>query len=287
MKQPDKTVGLVLGGGLVRGLAHVGVVTVLEEAGIPIHLIAGASAGSIVGAGYAAGLGAAKLREMALRLRWWHLGVPVIPLRGFVSFVKLERWLTGFIGDITFDQLETRFTAVTTDIDTGERVALQQGRVAHAVRASCSIPGLVTPVKIDGRYLVDGAISDNLPVAVVRDLGVNYVIAVDVMQPKVRRRWGALGYGFAGIELLIEHSGSGGLPADCQITPNLAGATYFRFARVNDLIARGEAAARAALPQIKADLYGSTDFADYTPKNLWQSVPSADHRSGEKPKPSA
>jgi NTE family protein len=262
MKQSDKTVGLVLGGGVVRGLAHVGVVTVLEEAGIPIDLVAGASAGAIVGAGYAAGLGAARLREMALKLRWWHLGVPVIPLRGFVSFVKLEKWLTGFIGDISFDQLETRFTAVTTDIDTGERIALEQGRVATAVRASCSIPGLVTPVKIDGRYLVDGAISNILPVTAVRDMGADYVIAVDVMQPKVRRRWGALGYGFAGIELLIGHSGSGGLPADYLVTPNLAGATYLRFARVNDLIARGEAAARAALPQIKADLYGSTDFAD-------------------------
>jgi len=254
MNQPDKKVGLVLGGGVVRGLAHVGVVTVLEEAGIPIHLIAGASSGAIVGAAYAAGLGTARLREMALKLRWRHVGIPVIPLRGFVSFVKLEKWLTGFIGDITFDQLETRFTAVTTDIDTGERVALQQGRVATAVRASCSIPGLVTPVKIDGRNLVDGALSNNLPVTVVRDQGADYVIAVDVMQPTVRRHWGALGYGFAGIELLIEHSGSGALLADCLITPNLAGATYFRFSRINDLITRGEAAAQAALPQIKRDL---------------------------------
>jgi NTE family protein len=255
MSKTNKKVGLALSGGVVRGLAHVGVVNVLEAAGIPIDVIAGTSAGAIVGAGYAAGLKAGELREMALSLRWYHIAIPVIPLRGFVSFVKLERWMMGLVGDLTFDQLRIPLAAVTADIETGERVSVTQGRVAPAVRASCSVPGIVTPVKIDGRYLVDGAIVDNLPVAVARAMGAEYVIAVDVMEPTLRRRWGPVGYGFAGIEMLIERAGGGGQFADCLLTPELAGATYIRFSRIHDLIARGEAAARAALPKIKADLF--------------------------------
>jgi NTE family protein len=254
MSKTNKKVGLALGGGVVRGLTHVGVINVLEEAGIPIDVIAGTSAGAIVGAAYAAGSTAVQLREMALALRWYHLAVPVIPLRGFVSFLGLERWVIKHMGDFTFDQLQIPFAAMTTDIETGERVALTQGRVPPAVRASCSVPGIVTPVKIDGRHLVDGAMSDNLPVLAARELGADYVIAVDVMQPKLRRGWGPLGYGFMGIELLVERSGSGDRLADCLLTPELAGATYLRFSRIHDLIARGEAAARAALPRIRADL---------------------------------
>ena len=254
MSKTDKKVGLALGGGLVRGLAHVGVIAVLEEAGIPIDVIAATSAGAIVGAGYAAGLKAGELREMALGLRWYHIAIPVIPLRGFVSFVKLERWMMQLVRDLTFDQLAIPFAAVTTDIETGETVPVTEGRVAPAVRASCSVPGIVTPVRIDGRYLVDGAITDNLPVLAARELGAEYVIGVDVMQPTLRRQWGPIGYGFAGIELLIERAGGGAPLADCLLMPELAGATYIRFSRIHDLIARGEAAARAALPRIRADL---------------------------------
>jgi NTE family protein len=140
---------------------------------------------------------------------------------------------------------------VATDLDSGEPVVLKHHRLAPAVRASCSIPGLVTPIRMNGRRLVDGGVSDNLPVSAVRELGANYVIGVDLCQPARRRFLGPLGAGFTSLEILVRQAGGGIHTADCLITPELSGFSYARFSRRAELMARGEKAAEEKLPEIK------------------------------------
>jgi NTE family protein len=251
--QPS-AVGLALGGGAVRGLAHVGVLTVLEREGIPIHCVAGASVGSVIGAIYCATGDIEPFRELARTVRWRDVARPTWPVRGWITFERLERWLAGLVGDLSFDELRLPFACVATDLESGEPVVLREGRVAAAVRASCSIPGLVAPVRRDGRWLGDGGVSDNLPVAATRAVGADYVIGVDICLPTYRGRWGPFGVGFSGLESAIRNAGGGVRSADCLITPDLAGFSYVRFTRRDELIARGAAAAEAALPRIRAAL---------------------------------
>lgn len=249
-----KRVGLALGGGAVRGLAHLGALAVLEREGIPIDCVAGTSVGSVVGAAYCAGLRAEKLKDIAAQAEWRTLASLTWPTQGFVSFAKLERWLVALLGDLDFEQLALPFIAVATDMENGQPVFLREGRLAPAVRASCSVPGIVTPVKMDGRLLGDGGISDNLPIAAVRVLGADYVIGVDICRPALRRRWGPLGLGFTALETLVQRVGGGLEAADCLISPDLSGFSYVRFSQREELIARGAQAAEQQLALIQAAL---------------------------------
>ncbi len=165
-----KRVGLALGGGGARGMAHVGVIRVLEREGIPIDCIAGTSAGSLAGAAYAGGIRGHDLVELALRLRWRDIVRPVWPRQGFVSFARLEDFVAELLGDPEFADLEIPYAAMAADLATGEQVVLKEGRVAPAVQASCSVPGIATPVAIDGRLLADGGVVNNLPISAVRAL---------------------------------------------------------------------------------------------------------------------
>ena len=248
-----KRVGLALGGGVARGLAHVGVLNVLDRAGIPIDCVSGASAGSIMGAVYCAGWSMERIRQEAQKIRWHHLASPTWPLRGLVSFHKLERWIVGKLGDLTFADLKIPFAAVATDLQTFEPVVLRQGRLASAVRASCSFPGFVTPIEIEGRLLCDGFVTDIVPVSAVRAMGADYVIGVDILAPAIRKRWGALGYFVAGVEIMAQKAGQGVVQADCTISPDLAGVNYLSF-DYKRLVALGERAAEAQLPIIQASL---------------------------------
>ncbi len=250
-----KKVGLALGGGVAHGLAHVGVLLALERAGIPVDCIAGTSAGALIGAFWAAGWPAAAIHREALKLGWRHLARPAWPGRGgLISFFQLERYLACKLGDPTFADLPKCFAAVATDLDTGESVALTSGRVAAAVHASAAVPGVVVPVEINGRLLGDGGVSDNLPVAVARTLGADYVIGVSVLGLHLRRARGALGRGLAAIENAVRWAGGGLRLADCLIEPDIASYSYVRFRHRHELIALGEAAAEARVPEIKAAL---------------------------------
>jgi len=251
-----KRVGLALGGGVGRGLAHIGVLSVLERAGIPIDCVSGTSAGSIVGAVYCAGWSLERIREEARRIRWRQLASPVWPSRGLVSFDKLERWLVAKLGDISFAELKIPYAAAVTDLKTFEPVTLREGRLAPAVRASCSFPGLVTPTELDGRLLCDGFVSNSVPVSAVRALGADYVIGVDILAPAIWSRWGALGYFVAGYEIMAQKAGQGYQAADCLISPDLAGVSYLRL-DYEKLAALGERAAEEKLPAILAALRGA------------------------------
>jgi NTE family protein len=166
------------------------------------------------------------------------------------SFKRLERLLIGEIGDITFADLKLPYAAVATDLHTGEMVVINHGRVAPAVRASCSVPGIVEPALIDGRLLVDGNYSNSTPVSVVREMGAEYVIGVDIFTPTLRDYLGPIGYAIAGFEILVQAAGGGITTADCLISPDLKGKTYVRFSKREQLLELGKEAAREKLPAI-------------------------------------
>ena len=254
MTNTRKKVGLALGGGVARGPAHIGVLSVLEEANIPIDCVAGTSAGSIIGAVYCAGLGLAQMRKLAQQMSWQQIISPVWPQRGLVSFKRMEPWIEAYIGDLCLEDLPIPMAAVVTDVYSGEPVVLQEGCLATAVRASSSVPGVVEPAEINGRLLCDGGISANVPIDAARQLGADYVIGVDLFAPEYDGRGGPLGIGFSAVETLIRNSGSGTKKADCLIVPAINDHSYMRFAQGDAYIALGEAAARQKLPQILADL---------------------------------
>jgi NTE family protein len=249
-----RRIGLALGGGVVRGLAHVGVLEALEEAGIPIDFISGTSAGAVVAACYAAGIEMHDLMNFARRFSWLRLLRPVWPKRGLVSFAGMRQLLTRYLGDLAIEDLKLPLVIAATDIERGEPVYLRQGPLAPAVQASCSVPGFVTPVEWQGRWLAEGAMSDMVPVSILRQMGADYVIGVDIFSHKVRHWLGPLGYLMGGFEIALERSGLGLVQADCCITPELAGETYLRFSRREELFELGRRATLEQLPAILGDL---------------------------------
>jgi NTE family protein len=249
-----KKVGLALGGGSTRGLAHLGVIGVLEDAGISIDLVAGTSLGSIIGAVYCAGYSSTKAIQVAAHMGWWKIAALTWPSGGFFSLNPLERFLVRQLGNISFSDLKIPLAVVATDIDTGKEVILCEGPLAPAVRASSSIPGIIVPARLNGRRLVDGALANTVPVSVVRRMGADYVIAVDILPHSVRKFWGPFGVGFAALEILIQNAGGGLQQADCLIRPDLAGSSYWRFSRWKYLYELGRKQALEILPQIKTAL---------------------------------
>ncbi len=180
----DKKIGLALGGGAARGIAHVGVLKVLVESGIPIHMIAGASSGALFGALYAGGLGIEAMEAACRRAGWNRLVKLALTRRGAVSGESMERLIEEAIGPKEFSGLSIPFAVVASDLKTGERVVIREGSVAKAVHASSAIPGVFVPVHINGKLLSDAMVTDNVPVDVVAEMGADVVIAVDVI-PKV------------------------------------------------------------------------------------------------------
>jgi NTE family protein len=176
-------IGYALGGGGARGLSHIGVIKVLEEHGIFPDVIAGTSIGALVGALYASGLRAGDI-ERALRLDLRRLALLAdvrLSFSGLVQGKRVASALKSFLGDLTFSDLKIPFACVATDIIHGQQVVIRTGPVITAVRASISVPGIFTPVKVRGRYLVDGGLVNMVPVSTCRELGAEYVIGVNVI----------------------------------------------------------------------------------------------------------
>ncbi|MGC4014827.1 MAG: patatin-like phospholipase family protein [Luteolibacter sp.] len=179
--------GLALSSGGARGLAHVGVLEVLEEAGIEIHAIAGSSMGAYVGALWAAGFSGKQLEDLAAEMndsrQMWKLADPLIPpLKGLFKGEKAKKHLSRSVGDLKIEDLERRLMIITFDLDTCERLVVRSGSLADAVHASCAMPGVVAPVSFKGRRCADGGVVDPVPVGALRRFGdVDRVIAVSTL----------------------------------------------------------------------------------------------------------
>jgi NTE family protein len=177
-------IGWALSGGGVRGLAHIGVLKVLEREGFPIHVLTGTSMGGFIGALYATGRSAAELETEALRLSSPRQLLPLLelawPRRGLFHVGSLTRYIDRWLGEWTFDQLRFPLAVVAVDLDAGEKVVLREGSLSSAVQATTAVPGLLGPLRRGKQLLVDGGVLDNLPADVARDMGADVVVAVDV-----------------------------------------------------------------------------------------------------------
>lgn len=248
---------LTLGGGAVRGTAHIGVLKSFEEEGIPIDLVVGTSSGSLIGSLYAGGLSPARMEELMGSVGWFDLAEPCWPRGGFLTTRRMRAFFDRLIGPVTFDQLKIPFACVAGDATTGQEVILREGPVCDAVRASSAIPGIFKPVEVDGRLLVDGVVVNNVPASVARALGADLVIAVDITEyhfaPRPPRSLAEAV--MRAFDIMARQTINASLEwADVVIRPQVGGLNGFSFKSAGEYASRGYAAARAAMPEIKARL---------------------------------
>ena len=176
-----------MGGGVARGIAHIGVLKVLQAYKVPIDYIVGTSSGSLVGAAYASGMDVSMIEQLALHIHWGDLLKFAFFRPGFVSEEAIEEFVNKYIGDLNIKELRIPFAAVATDIRTGEEVVISEGKLSRAVAASSAFPGFFSPADIEGRFLIDGGLAANVPVDIVRQMGAEYVIASNVIPTKYVR----------------------------------------------------------------------------------------------------
>jgi NTE family protein len=252
-----KKIGLALGGGAVRGFAHLGVIQALLREGIPIDYVAGTSVGSIIGAAYCSGMSLEEILRISKKINWRNIVRPHWGNQGIVSFRGIRTMIDEIFDEPSFEGLQTPFAVVTTDIDADEGVVISEGPVAPAVEASCSVSGVAAPVELNGKRLADGIFVNAVPVSVVQEMGADYVIGVDVFRPLIRPRWGFISHLINAFEIVLRHSGGGIESADCLISPDIGGFTYLRFGKRKELIELGRQAAENKLPEIRQAISGN------------------------------
>ena len=247
-------IGLALGGGFARGIAHIGVLKVLEKEGIPIRVVAGTSVGALIGASYCSGLSISELEEVAHNARFTSFARWTLSRYGFASNDRMVSFLTRTLKVKTFEELRIPLGVAATDFNTGEGVVFHSGQIIDPVRASCAYPGMFLPVNIRGRYLVDGMLSHPVPTRPLREMGAERVLAVHL-----RGTWtdgGAPRHLFAviGQSFAIAQDAMSSLwrqTADVVVEPEVGGFAYDDFKRAGDLIHVGEVAMRKALPEVR------------------------------------
>src|SRR5580693_3799492 len=294
---------LVLSGGGARGMAHIGVLKVLEELKVPIDCIAGTSMGAVVGGLYASGMTAAQIETTMRSVDWQEafrdapprrdqdfrrkqddrnflvrlpLGLKhgkILLPKGFIQGQKLQETLRQltlpFSNSTDFDLLPTPFRAVATDLETGNAVLMDKGDLAIAMRASMSAPGVFAPVELNGRLLVDGGLAENLPINVARAMHADILIVSDVsfpLQPRAALD-SALSISNQMLAILVRKDSDRQRaslgPQDILIEPNLGSATATDFTVPNIVIARGEEAARISIPKLATLSVGDAAYAQY------------------------
>jgi len=251
-----KTLGLALGGGAVRGAAHVGVLEVLEEAGIRPNVIAGTSAGALVGGLYCAGVSVSELRYQATHVKWTSVGRVTRPRLGWFDMSPLQQRIDDLAAGQCFEDLSIPFTAVAADLLTGKMVELTEGSVSAAIRASCAIPGLFTPSLAGDRWLIDGGMVNNLPVSVARRMGADYVIAVDVFPHDVASKAprNLVEIALLTYRNLAELVNRERDEADLVIQPVSKSGGFWDLTRIATHIEQGRAAAEEVLPNLLDEL---------------------------------
>lgn len=245
-------IALVLGGGAVRGFAHIGVIKVLEAQGIQPDMVVGTSAGSVVGVLYAAGYSGFDLQKIAFKLDEDTVGDWVMPDRGFIKGEALQQFINKSVQNQSIEKLHKPFAAVATDLNSGEMVVFRRGNAGQAVRASSSVPGVFQPVAISGHSYVDGGLTSPVPVKAARDMGADVVIAVDIsakpQYTKVEGYTDILLQTFAIMGQTISRRELA--DAEVVIRPQTGGFSATDFTKKHEAILEGEKAAQAALPLI-------------------------------------
>jgi NTE family protein len=176
----NRKIGLALGGGAVLGAAHVGVLRALEEFEISINCVAGTSIGAFVSAFFAFNKHWTEIKEITLDLNWLDISALSLSKMGLLSNEKLGKLITEHIGDVNFAKADIPIAMISTDISNGEKIILKEGKVADAVMASTCIPGIFIPLEIGNKLLVDGGIVENVPITPLKEMGADFIIAVDL-----------------------------------------------------------------------------------------------------------
>jgi len=246
-------IGVALGGGFARGIAHLGVLSVLHEENVPVDFLTGTSAGAMLAISYASGHTIPEIERQARATRFKDFGSWKLSWLGLASNQKLEHYPRKFLGVSTFEDLKIPLAIAATDLGTGQAVYFSHGQLGPALRASCAYPGMFVPVEIEGRILVDGFLAAPVPVEAARSLGADLVIAVFLEAANNRTPSSivdVIGLSFA---ILQRHADlEWRATADVIIEPMVKDFLWDDFEKTSELIAAGEAAARAALPKIRA-----------------------------------
>jgi NTE family protein len=247
--------GIALGGGFARGIAHIGVLKVLEDANIPISYVAGTSVGALIGAIYCSGASAADMEKIACRVRFRDFARWTISRMGFASNQRMIGFLNSVLKVKTFEELRIPLAVSATDFASGDGAVFNSGPLVDPVRASCAYPGMFLPVNVNGQLCVDGMLAHPVPTQPLRDAGCTHVIAVHL-----KGRWGTAAgprhlFDVIGQCFAIAQDKNGALwrPwADLVIEPNVSTFKYDDFECTPDLLRAGEEVMRAALAQVKA-----------------------------------
>lgn len=250
-------IGLALSGGAARGIAHIGALKALKEAQIPIDMIAGASSGALIGALYASGLNIETIESVALGLKWREFADFTLPKMGLISGKGIEEFVSEHTKAKEFGELKIPLAIVTTDLITEKEVVFKEGPLARIVQASCSIPGVYTPVKYEDMLLVDGGVVNILPTNVLRRMGADFVIGVDVntratigLEPKnvfqvILQSWDVISR--QGAERARKD-------ADIIIYPEIGDISKMDLKRARELLQAGYQATKEVIPQIKREI---------------------------------
>jgi NTE family protein len=247
-------IGVALGGGFARGIAHIGVLKVLEQEGIPVRMVTGTSVGALIGACYCSGLSIAELEAVAHSVRFTTFARWTLSRYGFASNDRMVSFLTRTLKVQIFEEMRIPLGVTATDFNTGEGVVFHSGSIVDPVRASCAYPGMFLPVEIRGRYLVDGVFSNRVPTRPLHEMGADRVLAVHLKGTLAkggapRHLFDVIGQSFA-----IAQDAMSSLwkdAADLVIEPDVAGFAYDDFKRADELIHVGEVAMRNALPVVR------------------------------------
>jgi NTE family protein len=250
-------VGLALAGGFARGIAHIGVLRVLKEAGIPIDCVSGTSVGALIGAGFCSGSSLEAMQKIGETTSFTDFGRWTPSWLGLATNQRMEKYLARFTSAETFEELTIPLAIAATDINAGVSVYYTRGQLGLPLRASCAYPGLFVPIQFEGRTLVDGFLTSPVPVEGAMLLGADIVIAVyleagNLEQP--RTFTDVLSRSFTIIQRHADLAWR--QQADVIIEPDVKPFVWDDFTRTPELVAAGEAAALAALPEIRAAISG-------------------------------
>ncbi|HET9406813.1 MAG TPA: patatin-like phospholipase family protein [Candidatus Sulfotelmatobacter sp.] len=247
-------IGIALGGGFARGIAHVGVLKVLEEEGIPVRIVTGTSVGALIGACYCSGLSPSELENVARSCRFTTFARWTLSRHGFASNDRMITFLTRTLKVKTFEEMRIPLGVTATNFNSGEGVVFHSGSIIDPVRASCAYPGMFLPVNIRGQWLVDGMLSHPVPTRPLREMGAERVIAVHLKgswasSGPPRHLFDVIGQSFAIAQDAMSAQWRGA--ADLVVEPDVAGFGYDDFKRAEDLVKVGEMAMRKALPAVR------------------------------------